>query len=128
MLLKEAENFQYNSFHSNLSELDVYVINIVFILLGLLGTATNDFQVHGSNSCLLQKQHWVALWEHCWQEREASGQGKGWEVWWFASQEENSPLQWSVNYLEFPLKLFKIHFKISLTPIKQKFFISLRAL
>lgn len=31
MLLKEAGNFQYNSFHSNLSELDVYVVNIVLI-------------------------------------------------------------------------------------------------
>lgn len=45
---------------------------------------------------------------------EASGLGEGWEVWWFAPREENSPLQWSVNYLEFPLELFEIiNFKIS---------------
>lgn len=45
---------------------------------------------------------------------EGSGLRGGWEVWWFAPQEENSPLQWSVNYLELSLKLFKIvNFKIS---------------
>lgn len=31
MLLKGAENFQYNSFHSNLSEVDVYDVNMVLI-------------------------------------------------------------------------------------------------
>lgn len=35
MLLKGGENFQYNSFHSNLSELDVYVVNRVLILIRL---------------------------------------------------------------------------------------------
>lgn len=45
---------------------------------------------------------------------EGSGLRGGWEVWWFAPQEENSPLQWSVNYLELSLKLFKIvNFQIS---------------
>lgn len=33
MLLKGVENFQYNSFHSNLSELNVCVVNMVLILI-----------------------------------------------------------------------------------------------
>lgn len=75
MLLKGAEIFQYNSFRSNLCELHVHVVNTVLILLGSLGTTTNYFRVRGNNSCMLQlqKQHWVALWEHCWQEK-----GKPW--------------------------------------------------
>lgn len=54
VLLKGAENFQYNSFRSNLSELTVYVANAVLILIRssrnsqkfLPSTYSKDFQLH----------------------------------------------------------------------------------
>lgn len=102
MLLKGGENFQYNSFHSNLSELDVYVVNRVLILIRLfrnshkLFLSTWEYFLPAAAAAAALGGTVGALLAEKGKPRSWGKAGK------FDGLHLKRKLQWSVNYLSFP--------------------------